>query len=94
MYPPCSTSSVNLPATLLPFKKNIDFLAVLWRSFPMEPQNSSRTVAIPFVNGFFRALWRDMLTHILAGSRVAAMPLPFLDGSELPAFSFWVRAKG
>lgn len=31
-------------------------------------------VAIPFVNGFFRALWRDIFTHILAGSVVAVTP--------------------
>ena len=40
-------------------------------------RNSVATVAIPFVNGFFRAC--DVVFYprsILAGSRVAAMPLP------------------
>ena len=87
-----SVLGISIPEYQL--NKNLDFHKILWLIFFTEPQNSSRTVAIPFVNGFFRALWRDMLTHILAGSRVAAMSLPFLDGSELPAFSFWVRAKG
>lgn len=42
---------------------------------------------------FFVPRYMLYFVHILAGSRVAAMPLPFLDGSELPAFSFWASCK-
>ena len=50
----------------------------------MELRNSFATVAIPFVNGFFHVLWRDILTHILAEE---------LGSSNAPAVPFAVSSS-